>query len=59
MERYTSIERTIEQTEKNRIRKIKQSPLKGIILLTAAPDFDTGTPKIGKISSERSICLLV
>ncbi len=24
-----------------------------------APDFDTGTPKIGKISSERSICLLV
>lgn len=36
MERYTSIERTIEQTEKNRIRKIKQSPLKGIILLTAA-----------------------
>ena len=23
------------------------------------PDFDTGTPKIGKISSERSICLLV
>jgi len=29
------------------------------VSLTDAPDFDTGTPKIGKISSERSICLLV
>ncbi len=36
MEKYISIERTIEQSENNRIKKIKQSPLKGIILLVVA-----------------------
>ena len=36
MEKYISIERTLEQTENNRIKKIKQSPLKGIILLVVA-----------------------
>ena len=36
MEKHISIERTLEQTENNRIKKIKQSPLKGIILLVVA-----------------------